>query len=172
MDTFIPAIMDIEASGFGPESYPIEVGVVFANGEKFCSLIRPEAHWTHWCKKAESLHRIRRRILFSAGISTHQMATTLNQRLDGMTVYSDCWMVDKPWLDLLFDVSGLTPTFRLRALEMILDEHQWNTWQSIHSEVVSSDPEKRHRASKDAELIQKTWVTTKLRRAQPKKQHM
>ena len=43
-----PYIIDVEASGFGNGSYPIEVGVVLNNGEKFCTLIVPAANWTHW----------------------------------------------------------------------------------------------------------------------------
>ena len=34
-----PDIIDIEASGFGPDSYPIEIGVALSSGEKYCSLI-------------------------------------------------------------------------------------------------------------------------------------
>ena len=42
-----PFIMDIEASGFGPDSYPIEVGLALGDGSRFCSLIVPAEHWTH-----------------------------------------------------------------------------------------------------------------------------
>ena len=41
-----PAVLDVEASGFGRSSYPIEIGVVFPDGHAYCTLIRPESHWT------------------------------------------------------------------------------------------------------------------------------
>ena len=37
----VPNIIDVEASGFGPHSYPIEVGLALGDGSKFCSLILP-----------------------------------------------------------------------------------------------------------------------------------
>ena len=53
-----PSIMDIEASGFGRSSYPIEVGYVLGDGSSFCTLIRPLPSWTHWDASAESVHHI------------------------------------------------------------------------------------------------------------------
>ena len=161
METSIPAIIDIEASGFGRESYPIEVGVVFANGEKFCRLIKPEASWTHWDPKAESVHRISREILETKGLPASQVAQELNERLSDMTIYSDCWTVDKPWLDTLFLVTNTAPTFRVRAIEMVLDEDQWERWRETFSSNIKKHVGIRHRASADAELIQKTWIGTR-----------
>lgn len=42
-----PLIIDLEASGFGRDSYPIEVGVALDYDRKFCSLIRPQPQWAH-----------------------------------------------------------------------------------------------------------------------------
>ncbi len=44
----LPTIIDIEASGFGRGSYPIEVGFITADGKTGCSLIKPEAQWKSW----------------------------------------------------------------------------------------------------------------------------
>ena len=52
---FVPAVLDIEASGFGRDSFPVEVGFVLPDGETFCTLIRPAAGWTHWDDSAERL---------------------------------------------------------------------------------------------------------------------
>tara|TARA_B100000809_G_scaffold12879_1_gene11818 strand:- start:1149 stop:1406 length:258 start_codon:yes stop_codon:yes gene_type:complete len=38
-----PFIIDVEASGFGAESYPIEIGIALAEGSKYCALIIPSA---------------------------------------------------------------------------------------------------------------------------------
>ena len=50
---FTPTIIDVEASGFGPYSYPIEIGVALDNGDKYCTLILPAPAWTHWDEEAE-----------------------------------------------------------------------------------------------------------------------
>lgn len=36
-----PNNIDVEASGFGGESYPIEVGVALDDDTKYCALIQP-----------------------------------------------------------------------------------------------------------------------------------
>ena len=56
----LPAILDMEASGFGRDSYPIEVGYVLPDGRTRCTLIRPAPHWVHWDPAAEQLHHIPR----------------------------------------------------------------------------------------------------------------
>ena len=38
----LPTILDIEASGFGRGSYPIEIGFSAGDGVLFCGLIVPE----------------------------------------------------------------------------------------------------------------------------------
>ena len=43
----LASIIDLEASGFGSSSYPIEVGIVLPNGQTYCSLIVPEPDWRH-----------------------------------------------------------------------------------------------------------------------------
>ena len=54
-NTYPPSIIDVEASGFGAKSYPIEIGVVRHDGAKWCKLIRPFDHWVHWDDEAEAL---------------------------------------------------------------------------------------------------------------------
>jgi len=55
----VHAILDVEASGFGAGSYPIEVGYVFGDGRSYCTLIRPVSSWTHWDAKAKARNRLR-----------------------------------------------------------------------------------------------------------------
>tara|TARA_E500000331_G_C17248663_1_gene710151 strand:+ start:892 stop:1038 length:147 start_codon:yes stop_codon:yes gene_type:complete len=42
-----PLIVDVEASGFVGDSYPIEIGLALEGGSKFCTLITPAPDWTH-----------------------------------------------------------------------------------------------------------------------------
>ena len=48
-------VIDIEASGLGAGSYPIEVGIVLANGFTYDSLIARPGFWTHWDEEAEKI---------------------------------------------------------------------------------------------------------------------
>ncbi len=97
-NVFIPTIIDVEASGFGASSYPIEVGVINQSGKKFCNLIKPQNDWTHWDARAESLHGISRQLLAQKGLPVQEVCLQLNQFLMGQTVYSDGWVVDDTWL--------------------------------------------------------------------------
>ena len=44
----LPCVIDIEASGVGRRSYPIEVGYVMPDARAVCMLIRPADDWQHW----------------------------------------------------------------------------------------------------------------------------
>ncbi len=156
-----PCVIDIEASGFGPDSYPIEIGVALGNGEKYCSLISPAPNWTHWDVGAEKVHRIPRDILEEHGKPIDRVAGELNEILDGGTVFSDGWVVDHPWVNKLFRESSVQPGFSTSALEMILSEGQMEIWHDTKDKVTEEMALKRHRASNDAFIIQTTWITTR-----------
>lgn len=156
-----PAILDIEASGFGGDSYPIEVGVVLPDGRKYCSLIAPLDDWTHWDAQAASVHGISRAMLAAHGRSPRAVAEELNALVGGGTVYSDGWVVDGPWLVKLYFAARLEPCFRFSALEMILDERQMQDWHAAKQSVLEDYSDKRHRASFDAFVVQETWWRTR-----------
>ena len=56
----LPCIIDLEASGFGRGSYPIEVGLCLGDSSSHCFLVRPEEDWQHWDPEAEKVHGISR----------------------------------------------------------------------------------------------------------------
>jgi len=155
-----PVIIDIESSGFGSHSYPIEIGVILEDKSKFCSLIKPESSWVHWCEDAEKVHRINRDSLVSHGKSSLSVAKKLNKILKGKTVYSDGWVVDSTWLIRLFEAAGISMAFTLSAIEMILKEKQIDRWDEMKSSVISELNLSRHRASNDAQIIQETFTRT------------
>lgn len=157
----LPTIIDVEASGFGPQSYPIEVGLAMSDGQKYCTLILPLNDWTHWDEDAEKVHRIPRDILEYHGKEAVEVAELLNEKLAGETVYTDGWVVDKPWLIRLFHETGVEPKFEISALEMILNEHQMECWHETKDAVLAELGEKRHRASFDAFVVQQTWLKTR-----------
>jgi hypothetical protein len=156
----IPVIIDVEASGFGSLSYPIEVGVIDQSGRRFCSLIKPQIDWIHWDAQAELLHGISRRLLAKKGLSPLEVCQQLNQFLMGQVVYSDGWVVDDTWLIKLFYAAKVSMQFRVSSLEMILNETQMSLWHSTKDRLFQQMKEPRHRASSDAALIQNTFVTT------------
>jgi hypothetical protein len=151
-----PAVLDVEASGFGRNSYPIEVGFALSNGLVFCTLIRPEPQWTHWDPQAESVHHISRDTLLQRGRPALEVARLLNEQLRGLTVYSDGWANDYSWLGSLFDVADLSPSFRLENLRALLLEDEADHWHEVKLQVASERGRQRHRASSDARLLQLT----------------
>jgi hypothetical protein len=156
-----PFIIDIEASGFGPHSYPIEVGLALGPGSRFCSLITPVPDWTHWDASAEAVHHIPREILQTHGKPAMQVALSLNELLADATVYSDGWVVDKPWLIQLFSRAAVPQRFAISPLEMILSERQMEAWHEVKQEVIRELALTRHRASFDAQIIQETYLRTR-----------
>lgn len=155
-----PCIIDIESSGFGPSGYPIEVGLALPDGKQFCSLIYPSPEWTFWDDEAEKIHRVPRDILETYGKPVDDVAEELNRLLENQTVYSDGWVVDKPWILQLFDKAKIPLRFSVSALEMILTENQMEIWHEVKDKINEELDLKRHRASMDALIIQKTFIRT------------
>ena len=155
-----PYIIDLEASGLASNSYPIEVGLALAPGQRFCALIKPADEWQHWDQHAESVHGISRDMLLKKGRSITEIATEMNQLLSNRTVYSDAWGVDNSWVTTLFAAARMDKTFNVSALEMILNEQQIDVWMETRNAVVRDLGLTRHRASNDAWIIQETYART------------
>jgi len=153
-----PPVLDIEASGFGRDSFPIEVGYVLGNSESFCCLIRPAPGWTHWDATAERLHGITQETLRRHGRAPRDVAQLLNDRLHGLTLYCDGWANDYVWLSVLFEAAELTPAFRLDHLRALLSEQEVARWNPTKHAVASETKWQRHRASADAKVLQRTLM--------------
>jgi hypothetical protein len=163
--TELPAFIDLEASGFGRGSYPIEVGFILREGGTYCSLIAPPGHWSHWDAKAEAIHHITREILLAHGKPAAEVAAALNHQLDGQTIYTDGWAHDYAWLNLLFDEADVAPAFRLENLRALLTESEADAWQACKQTVLNELLVPRHRASTDARVLQLTLL--RLRQGEP-----
>ena len=148
--------IDVEASGFGSGSYPIEIGVALADGRGKCTLIRPEEHWTHWSQDAEKLHQISRETLLIKGRSPLNAAMLLNEWLDGKTVYSDAWGNDSCWVAMLFEQAGLHQRFKIDSVVSLMSASQMDRWHEVKQDVAERMKLGRHRASADALVLQKT----------------
>ncbi|MGS0753431.1 3'-5' exonuclease [Roseateles sp. GG27B] len=156
-----PVLLDIEASGFGRGSYPIEIGFIGPEGRAFCALIKPEPDWLHWDASAEALHGISRELLQRCGKAPLWVATEINACLAGQIVYCDAWGYDYPWLSRLFDAVGLVPSFRLADLRSLLTEDDQAYWQAALEQVRAELQLRRHRASSDAKVLQLTLMRVK-----------
>ncbi|XGA79693.1 hypothetical protein OR573_14575 [Halomonas sp. CH40] len=162
MSETLPTLLDIEASGFGRGSYPIEVGIARTDGSCCAFLIQPLDEWTHWDPKAELLHGISRQRLQREGYPVRQVALWINDELRTLgKAYSDSWGYDNTWLSLLFHHAGIIPGFRLEALRILLSEEQLAVWNDTKEAIIAEQGIQRHRAGDDARLLQLTFERTR-----------
>jgi hypothetical protein len=154
----MPCVIDIEASGFGRHSYPIEVGYALPDGRSRCTLICPATHWTHWDPAAEQVHGITRPTLFSHGRPAAEVAGMLNADLAGRTVYCDGWAHDYAWLAAIFEEAGLRPSFRLESVNALLDDAAMARLEPLQARARQDLGLLRHRASNDARALQQALL--------------
>lgn len=150
----VPCVLDIEASGFGRHSYPIEVGYVLPDGRARCTLILPAADWQHWDASAEQVHHIARDTLLLHGRPAAEVARMLNHDLAGLTVYCDGWAHDYAWLAALFEAADITPHFKLASVHQLLDEPRLARLDGVQRQARVELGLSRHRASSDARVLQ------------------
>jgi hypothetical protein len=162
----VPAFIDVEASSLGTRGYPIEVGLITSEGSMYCSLISPPADWTRndaiaWDEGAERVHGITRPILATHGKPLQHVASELNRIAAGLTLFSDAWGNDYPWLARLFDAADLPMHFHLDSLRKLLDDSEAGRWSTVKAEVIAELNLTRHRASSDAKILQRTLMRIK-----------
>jgi hypothetical protein len=155
-----PIILDIEASGFGVGSYPIEIGYVDAYGAVWSAQVQPHAEWLHWDHEAEKLHQQSRQELVQHGQTTHEIATHLNKTFAGQTVYTDGWYQDFVWLHNLYEAAGMSPAFKLEDLSILLTAEQKSAWHEVKQGIRDAFLLQQHRAAGDAKVLQLTWLKT------------
>ena len=157
----LPCVLDIEASGFGRGSYPIEIGFVLPDGTAWCTLIAPDEGWTHWDGDAERVHGISRSLLVRHGRRAGDVVAELNQRLAGRSVYCDNWAHDYAWLARLFESADSSPSFKLCHLRELMTETAAARFDVTRDRVERELQLRRHRASSDARVLQlsiaKVW---------------
>ncbi|MDJ0740880.1 MAG: hypothetical protein QNJ91_14285 [Gammaproteobacteria bacterium] len=152
-----PIIIDVEASGFGSGSYPIEVGVALADGSRHCYLVSPARSWKHWDERAELMHGITRDTLLTYGRPIADIAWRLNELLHRRTAYSDAWSYDMSWLGRLYDAANMRQAFRIADITELMTEDQRLNWHATKLQVTDDLGLQRHRASGDARILQETW---------------
>ncbi len=110
------AFIDLEASGLGAKSWPIEAGWCYGSGKPQAMLIKPDEAWPldQWDEKAFALHGISYDLLVQSGEAAQDVCEALNQALAGKTVYSDAPDWDGFWFYRLFQAAGVRQQFSLR----------------------------------------------------------
>jgi hypothetical protein len=116
-------VLDVEASGLGERSYPIEIAWQDSTNKNSYDtfLIRPDKTWNYWDEIAESsVHNISRIELSIEGITISEASRRLNAALAGKTVYSDASRLDQKWILTLFRLTTRNPTFEIRSIYELL----------------------------------------------------
>lgn len=118
-------IIDFEASGLGPASYPIEVAWGLSPETVVTFLLNPQKmpSWTDWNPKSAEFHHISREMLIEKGEDPHTVAARMVQELSGKAVYSDEPKFDNFWKDRLLSDAGFDPTaIRIQNLKYYLNK--------------------------------------------------
>ena len=141
--------MDLEASGLGAESYPIEVAWKCpATGLSDNFFINPDSisHWRYWDEFAEELHGLDRERLVKEGISAEVACQRLNEALKGKTLISDALEFDSFWMRRLFNAVGVSSEFTMAGLDAILSAERL-----IQYRFIARSQFRRHRAMQDVD---------------------
>lgn len=114
------SLIDIEASGLGPDSYPIEIAIFDGGDLSESFLLNPETAegWDYWDPIAEEcIHKISYQSLVEEGKDVFLSIIRLNKLLEGKILYSDAVSSDGFWVDRLFDQALDRPkTFEIRSI--------------------------------------------------------
>lgn len=113
----LPSIIDFEASGLGPQSFPIEVAWSDSQGAVQSRLIQPTFEWfcdpLAWDYNAQDLHGIPMSTLMRDGEPPMAVCEAMGLHLSpfagvlSIAYYSDAEGFDQFWLDQLTEAAGL-----------------------------------------------------------------
>jgi len=149
------AFIDLEASGLGSRSWPVEVGWAFESGPPESILVRPHDSWTDdsWDVRAEALHGLSREKLEAEGVDARVVATRLNDAFSAIRVYSDAPDWDGFWLFRLFSAAGVRQNFTLLDFGRLVRPLAGVRQEAILARAARLAP-RRHRAADDARHLQ------------------
>lgn len=150
--------MDFEASGLGPGSFPIEVGVCRWTEPDdpfltWSSLISPHPNWLAqgtWAGEAQDLHGIDIDSLQS-GLNCTGAVENLNAIVGGHIAFFDGGSHDLNWLGMLRRGSDVQLNLRYGDFNMLISSMS-HAQRSRYSDFKSSTPAP-HRAGPDARRL-------------------
>jgi hypothetical protein len=154
----MPAFLDIEASGLGDHSYPIEIGWAIPFGEEGGFLIRPATGWNHWSAVAEEVfHRISRDTLLREGIHADHAVRRLEAALVRQEVYSEDPEQDGRWLGRLYRAAHEPCRVIVRDANVLFDAMRGGRDLSAIRQTVAAQFPHVHRAVPDARQLAEIW---------------
>jgi len=159
LDEFI--ILDVEASGLGHSSYPVEVAFASSSGEQADFLINPTTEWLEkgeWDKNAETLHGLSQQTLLFTGSCIVNVAQQLNKYLCGKLVLCNDLAFDGFWLTQLFKAANTSVTFHLMDLSALFDfwgEQKTKVFKEEYGKTLNTN---EHRALPDAKRFVETYL--------------
>lgn len=121
--SFEVLFLDIEASGLGSASFPIEIGWVLddeAGPESI--LVRPHETWdvaSGWSAASAEIHGITPAMLEELGLSVEEACTRLDNLAPGRLVVSDAHRHDDWWLGRLYAAAGQEKTWSVGDVERL-----------------------------------------------------
>lgn len=149
------AFIDVEASGLGSHSWPLEVGWAIESGAPVSLLIRPDPAWSAdaWDPRAEALHGITRERILEEGANLRDVAERLNADLANIAVYSDAPDWDGFWLFRLFTAAGVRQQFAVQDFARLVRPLAGQKESALLEEASRLSP-RRHRACADVRHLQ------------------
>lgn len=145
-------VVDIEASGLSPRSYPIEIGL-FNGSDQYQALICPEEEWQHWSARAEGLHGLSRHYLEKHGAAARKVCADLNNLVGGCVLLSDHDDWDDFWLQRLYASTGVQQQFLVGSLMELLGQGKEEEFSTLVSELRQRGRHRSHRALDDARVF-------------------
>ena len=147
-------IIDIEASGLGNASYPIEIGIT--NGaENYSSLIKPLSSWVDWDLNSAKIHGICRETLVREGKEAFVVAEEVSALLNNQPVYCSNIGYDDFWLEILFKQTNVLQKFVVKNIYDLFEDKpgSLDEFNSKKEKLVGSSEFLNHRALDDARVI-------------------
>lgn len=149
------AFIDVEASGLGSHSWPVEIGWAIEAGAPTSWLVRPHASWSPdaWDPRAEALHGLSRERLDREGVDPRDIAARLNRELAACAVYSDAPDWDGFWLFRLFAAVGVRQQFAVHDFARLAPALAAEEGAALLAEANRLSP-RSHRAGDDVKHLQ------------------
>lgn len=166
MIEWYPCFIDVEASGFGPGSWPVSIAWCDNQGEIRSVLIRPDAAWTHWSPEAERVHGISRERLMREGLPPAEAEARLALDLRGALAFSDAPDFDSAWIGTLYAALGRQMPFRIDHADDLLvgamlraNEMMWQGQARLETakEDLRRTASHRHDAGYDVGFLVALW---------------
>lgn len=142
--------LDLEASGLGQASWPIEAGWCFLTGKPSAMLIAPHEDWPDaaWDPAAEDLHGIDLKKLQRSGKPVGEVCNAMNEALKGARVFSDAPDWDGFWLYRLFSAAKARQQFQLCDFADLFENVSPERFRKA-KEIAQKEAPHSHRAAAD-----------------------